>query len=117
MQFITIEEIKSEQKIAFNLYAQDFVFLFGYMLLTYFLSIVVQSKLKILFFIFSFCIALFLTMPSLQNRKRRIYQSVLLYLLHSNIVYKPLKNNLQEEEKKLLYEKIEFDKKRKRETE
>ena len=117
MQFITIEEIKSEQKIAFNLYAQDFVFLFGYMLLTYFLSIVVQSKLKIILGGGAGGGALLLTMPSLQNRKRRIYQSVLLYILHSNIVYKPLKNNLQEEEKKLLYEKIEFDKKRKREIE
>ncbi len=92
MGYRITKEIKSETKVNRWIYVTDFFFLLGYGVMTMFLSGAVHEKLKVLFCIFSAVMAIFLTIPSLFNRKRRLWQSMLLFLRKDRQVYCPVPN-------------------------
>lgn len=91
-QYTIAQEIKSESKVGFVFYAFDFFFLIIYAIITYILANIVHEALVIPFWIFSLLMGLFLTMPSNLNRKRRNYQSIIIYLRKCTEVYRPVKN-------------------------
>ena len=84
------EEIKSQTKVFMGLYIFNFFFLIVYIGLTYLLRNFVHQDLRIAYYIFSAIMAIFLTLPSPFNKKRRNYQSIFILLKRDNIVYKPI---------------------------
>ena len=91
-EYTITQEIKSETKIQWGIYAFDFFFLIIYAIVTYMLSKVVHEALVVPFFLFSAAMGIFLTMPSMFNKKRRNYQSIIIYLKKDVAVYRPVKN-------------------------
>lgn len=84
------EELKSQTKVWLNIYIFDFFFLILYLGGTYLFRNLVHQDLRILYYIFSAIMAIFLTMPSYFNKKRRNYQSILILLKKDNSVYRPI---------------------------
>lgn len=91
-EYTITQEIKSETRVGAGLYAFDFFFLLVYGIVTYILANIVHDALVIPFYIFSLLMAIFLTMPSIFNRKRRNYQTIIIYLRKDNDVFRPVKN-------------------------
>lgn len=89
-KYITTKEIKASAKIKWFIYASDFLFILVYMVFTYMLQSRVSKTLQIPFWIFSIISAILLTLPSPYNAKRRIYQSIILYLKKDYQVYSPV---------------------------
>lgn len=92
MKYIVVQDIKAETKVGKSIYLFDFFFLLTYATVTFMLSSIVHSMLKIPFFIFSGVCALFLTMKSSWNRKRRNWESIFLYIRKDREVYYPITN-------------------------
>lgn len=90
MRYLVAQEIKSQTKIASNMYAFDLFFLVSFGGICYVFSFLVHSNLKILYAIFCAIIGVFLTIPSSFNKKRRNYQSLLLFLKKDKNVYRPV---------------------------
>ncbi len=84
------KEIKSETRVGRSIYARDFLFLIIYLLMSYVLANFVSSRLYVPYAIFSVAMAIFLTLPSSWNRKRRNWQSVILLLRRDGEVYHPV---------------------------
>ncbi len=93
------EEMKAETKVWMNIYLKDFVFLIIYTYLTYMLRVLVHSDLRIVYYIFSAAMALFLTLPSTWNKKRRNYQSLLIFLQRNKKTQKPIVLRREESKK------------------
>lgn len=92
-RYILTKEIRSETKIGFaNLYVFDFFFLIIYGILVYMLGILVTPDLKVAYYIFSAVMAILLTMPSMVNKKRRNYQSLIIFMKKESGLYRPVKN-------------------------
>lgn len=85
------QEIKSETKVMLWMYALDFFFLIAYGIITSILANVVHQMLQIPFWIFSIAMGVLLTLPSPINKKRRMYQTVIIYLKRNRNVYRPTK--------------------------
>lgn len=98
-EYLNPQEIKSETRVALGIYAFDFFFLLFYAIFTYMLRNMVHNAIRIPYYIFSVCMAIFLTMPSTFNRKRRNYQSLIIMLKRDFAVYRPVKNIGQQREK------------------
>lgn len=92
MKYIVVQDIKAETKVGKSIYLFDFFFLLTYGAVSFMLGSVVHSTLTIPFYIFSGICAIFLTMKSSWNKKRRHWESVLLYLRKDREVYLPLPN-------------------------
>lgn len=91
MRYRPAKEIKSQTKVIWKIYVFDFIFFVIYIYISFILSSMVHSKLKILYYVFSSLMAIFLTLPSRYNKKRRNYQSIFLLLKHDTNVYRPIK--------------------------
>ena len=91
-EYTLSQEIKSETKVGMGLYAFDFFFLIIYGIVTFIAGNLVHEDLRIPFYIFSLLMAVFLTMPSSFNKKRRNYESIVIYLKKYTGVYRPVKN-------------------------
>lgn len=92
MRYITAQEIKSETKVGKKMYLFDFFFVIVYMAVSFVLGNMVHPQLRFVYYIFSFCIAVFLTSKSYYNRKRRVYESIFILLQKDNSVYYPVVN-------------------------
>ena len=95
-EYINPQEIKSETKVGFGLYAFDFFFLIFYAMFTYILGNIVHDAIRIPYYIFSCIMGLTLTIPSPLNKKRRNYQSIIIMLRKDINVYRPVKNISQQ---------------------
>ena len=102
MSYKVTKEVKSESKVGLWLYAFDFFFLLIYIAITYMLRNSVHEKLRIFYYFFSLAFAIFFTLPSVFNKKRRNYQTIYFYFEKAkkdDKVYKPefapRKNNLK----------------------
>ena len=84
------EEVNSESHIALWMYAFDFFFIIIYMVASYMLSNMVSKSFFIPFMIYSAICAIILTIPSGFNKKRRIFQSILIFFRRDGKVYHPL---------------------------
>lgn len=91
-EYTITKEIKSQTKVGFGIYVFDFMFLVLFGIIAFSLRSMVNDHLLIPYAIFSATVALFLTSPSYFNRKRRNYQSLLLYLQRDDNLYRPVKN-------------------------
>lgn len=89
-QYTAPEEIKSEAHVVLWIYARDFFFLliFGYV--AYALVGMVAKPFQIFYIIFTIVYAILFTIPSPFNKKRRIYQSLLIYLKKDISIYHPI---------------------------
>ena len=84
------EEISSESKVTLWMYAFDFFFILIYLIVSYLIRDMVVSKFKIFYAIFSLVCAIAFTLPSPFNKKRRFFQSLLIFIHKDRSVYHPL---------------------------
>lgn len=89
MKYLVVEEVKSQTKVRKGIFVFDLFFIVVWMTMTGMLGSIVHSNFKIIYYVFSFCCGLFLTLTSGQNRKRRNYQSMVLFLKKDREVYYP----------------------------
>lgn len=92
MKHIVVQDIKSETKVGKSIYLFDFFFLLTYGAVSFLLGSMVHSMLRIPFYIFSAVCAIFLTMKSSWNKKRRNWESLLLYIRKDREIYLPIVN-------------------------
>ena len=92
MKYVVVQDIKSETRVGKSIYLFDFFFLLGYASVSFMLSNMVHSSFKIPFYIFSAICAIFLTMKSTWNKKRRNWESIFLYIRKDREVYYPVSN-------------------------
>lgn len=92
MKYIIPQEIKSETKITKNIYLFDFFFLLVYVSFTALTANIVSGTLTVLYWFFSIACALMLISSSRRNRKRRFYQSLVIYLSRDKKIYRPIAN-------------------------
>lgn len=92
MKHIVVQDIKSETKVGKSVYLFDFFFLVTYGAVSFLFGSTVHEMLRITFYIFSAVCAIFLTMKSNWNKKRRNWESLLLYIRRDKGVYYPLVN-------------------------
>lgn len=97
MKYIVIEQIESPNKIAKNIEVFDLMFCLCYMAVSFGFAALVSEKLVVPFMIFSFLMAIMLTVKSPFNRNRRNFESIYFMLSNDNKVYKPI-YNLDEKE-------------------
>ncbi|NCE98114.1 DUF5592 family protein [Emergencia sp. 1XD21-10] len=90
MKYLVTEEIESPNKVTKNIEVADFFFCVGYMGVCIVFSTFVHEKLKVLYYIFSAALCIFLTVKSNFNRKRRNYESIFLMLRHDINIYHAL---------------------------
>ena len=90
---IITEEIKSESHVAFWIYAKDFFFILIYGYGAYLLRGIVATPFQIPYLVFSVICAVVFTLPSPFNKKRRIYQSLLIYIKRDYMTYHPMKGD------------------------
>lgn len=88
MRYIVTKEIKSETQVFWWMYLQDLAFLVIWISLTLFLRNKVHGHLQIIYILFSVLIGVRLTLRSTMNPKRKYYQSLALYLLQSQHIYR-----------------------------
>lgn len=88
MKYLVTKEIKSETKVMWNIYLQDFVFLVICVVLTLMTKGWVHEALRNIYIIFSFLISIFMVLPNAGNPKRRNFQAIALYFLRPRTVYK-----------------------------
>lgn len=90
MKYLVTQEIESPSRVAKHIEITDFFFCLVYMAVIYALSPLVHEYLKIIYYIYSFLFALFLTSKSTFNKKRRNYESIILMLRHNINIYHPV---------------------------
>lgn len=91
-RFMTIQEVSSETKVTKNIYLFDLFFILVYISTSVMLGSIVSSRLKIPYYIFSVAFALFFTMKSRTNRKRRNFEGIILFLQKDREIYMPVMN-------------------------
>lgn len=84
------EELKSETRISRYIYLSDFFFIIGAIGVVYLMSGFVHSDLRTEYYIFSFIVAVILTLPSSFNHKRRNWQTMYFALKKDRKVYRPV---------------------------
>lgn len=102
---IVTNELKAEPKIAGKVFISTFFFLLFYWVLFYNIRIFVHSSLMVPYTIFAISTGIFLTTPSLFNRKRKMYQSIFLLLKRNRTVYRPVLNVSANRKREILIEK------------
>ena len=99
MRYLVAKDIKSETKVSKNIYIYDFFFILIYMSVSLVLANLVHPSLKIVFFIYSLGMAVFLTAKSYYNKKRRNYESVMIMLRRDKESYSPVLNKSRRRER------------------
>lgn len=104
-EHIVTNELKSEPKVGGKVFISTFYFLMFYGIVFYNLKIFVHERLMIPYAIFSVVTGVFLTMPSVFNHRRKIYQSIIIYLRRDKTVYRPTRNISVDRKKEMLLKK------------
>ena len=99
MRYLVAKDIKSETKVSKNIYIYDFFFILICMSVSLVLANLVHPSLKIVFFIYSLGMAVFLTAKSYYNKKRRNYESVMIMLRRDKESYSPVLNKSRRRER------------------
>ena len=89
-EYTIAKEIRSQTKVGAWIYAFDFMFLVLYALTAYLFKSFVNEHLIIPYVIFNAVMALILTSPSRLNRRRRMYQSVFIFLSRDDTLFRPI---------------------------
>lgn len=111
MKYIVVQDIKAETKIGKNMFLFDFFFLLVYAAVTLLFANLVHTMLRIPFYIFSACCGIFLTAKSSWNKRRRNWESMLLFLRKDRQIYFPIMNESKatENDKKRRKEMISYE--------
>lgn len=88
MKYMVTKEIKSETRVIWSIYAQDFLFLVICVAVTLMTKKNVHETLRVLYVVFSFTVAIIMVLPNAGNPKRRNYQAVAILFLRPRCVYK-----------------------------
>ena len=99
MRYVVAQEIKSETKVGKSIYLFDLFYIIIFMTVSFVFGDAVHEMLKIPYYIFSGVCAVFLTSKSLMNRKRRNFESIILFLRRDKNVYLPVRNESKKPEK------------------
>lgn len=91
MIFNIPKDINVEMKIFNTLSFFDIAFIIAFMALAKILSPFVYTRFIIVYYIFCFCSAVFLTSKSISNPKRRNFQSIYLAFIRNRNIYHRLK--------------------------
>lgn len=95
-EYTAPEEIKSESHVALWIYAFDFFFILIYVAVAFMMRNIVVKSFRTPYMIISVIWAVVLTIPSPYNKKRRIFQTLLIFFHKDKNVYRSLtgKENL-----------------------
>lgn len=85
--YVLPKEIVSSMKFTKTLYLFDIVFVGCVLLVAWLLSFLVYSPLIVLYYLFTFTIAIILTSKSRTNPKKRKYQSIYYALIRNRKAY------------------------------
>lgn len=99
MRYLVAKDIKSETKVSKNIYIYDFFFILIYMTVSLVLANLVHPSLKLVFYVYSLGMAVFLTAKSYYNKKRRNYESVMIMLRRDKGLYAPVLNKSRKRER------------------
>ncbi|MEF9839445.1 MAG: DUF5592 family protein [Lachnospiraceae bacterium] len=88
MKYIVTKEIKSETKVLWSLYIQDFMFLVVCAALWAITKTKVHESFRFFYALFFIIVSLGMIMPTAGNPKRRNYQAIALFFLRPRVVYK-----------------------------
>lgn len=92
MKYVVVQDMKAETKVGKSIYLFDFFFLVIYGAVSWMLGDMVHSSFRIPFYIWSAVCAIFLTTKSGWNKKRRNWESLILFLRKDREVYEPVIN-------------------------
>ncbi|MBS6502191.1 MAG: hypothetical protein KH415_11275 [Clostridium sp.] len=87
MKYVLPKQIKTSMKFTKNIYAYDLVFLLVFMCLSWIIDFFVYKPLLIPYYIFMFCMAIFLRGHSHINPKKRNFQSIYYILVRNRKAY------------------------------
>lgn len=91
MQYIVAQEIKSPAQVGKGVYVWDFLFVLGYVVVSWVLAdSFVSDQLVLPFMVLSILLALFFTSPSKYNPRRRMIQSLFIYAKRDTEIYYPI---------------------------
>lgn len=85
--YVLPKEIVSSMKFTKNLYLFDIVFVGCILLIAWLFSILVYPPLYVIYYIFTFCVAIILTSKSKTNPKKRKFQSIYYALIRNRKAY------------------------------
>lgn len=90
MKYLVTKDIDAPATVQLGIKVFDIFFVLAYSGIAFALKGVVHPVFQIPYILYSVCMAVFLTMPSRFNRRRRNYES-LLFLLHKDkTIYRPI---------------------------
>lgn len=99
MKYLVTKEIKSETQVFWIFYLQDFLFLALWAMICMIAKEQVHDTLRIPYGIFSAAAGIGLMLPGTGNPKRRVYQSLVLYLLRPRCIFRYFKEQEHEEKR------------------
>lgn len=92
MKYVVVQDIKAETKVGKNIYLFDFFFLLVWATVTFMCGSFVHENLRIVFYFFSAACGIFLTLKSSWNKRRRNWESLILFIRKDREVYRPVIN-------------------------
>lgn len=91
-EYHVTQDLKSEMKLSsiFSIYARDIFFMVFMLAIAYVLNFLVAEKMKIVYWVVTVILSVVLVIPSTLNYKRRMYESLIIFLQKDMSVYYPL---------------------------
>lgn len=91
-EYHVTQDLKSEMKLSsiFSIYARDIFFMVFILAIAYILNFLVAEQMKIVYWVTTIILSVVLVIPSTLNYKRRMYESLLIFLQKDMSVYYPL---------------------------
>lgn len=91
-EYHVTQDLKSEMKLSsiFSIYARDIFFMVFTLAIAYVLNFLVAEQMKIVYWVVTVILSVVLVIPSTLNYKRRMYESLIIFLQKDMSVYYPL---------------------------
>lgn len=91
-EYHVTQDLKSEMKLSsiFSIYARDIFFIVFVLAIASIVNYLVAEQMKIIYWIVTVVVSIVLIVPSTMNNKRRIYESLMIFLQKDSSVYYPL---------------------------
>lgn len=91
-EYHVTQDLKSEMKLSsiFSIYARDIFFMIFTLAIAYVLNFLVAEQMKIVYWVVTVILSVVLVIPSTLNYKRRMYESLIIFLQKDMSVYYPL---------------------------
>ncbi len=91
-EYHVTQDLKSEMKLSsiFSIYARDIFFIVFILAVASVVNYLVAEQMKVIYWIVTVVVSIVLIVPSTMNNKRRIYESLMIFLQKDSSVYYPL---------------------------